>query len=303
MRRITLALLLVFFCAPVFADDLELSVAVVSTQVKTLKVGDMANLTVTLTNKSDKTVEGLKELTFDRQSVFLEVTYKGSKTYTDTKIHENIFKPVKLPTFKLDPKGSKTMTMVVPCLLAEDLIIKAVYAGGNDLVQSTPTTLKIAAKNGVKAVQLKFYTNRGSFVVKLFPKDALATCHHFVRHVKANLYNGLIFHRIIKNFMVQGGCPKGTGTGGPGYNILGENNDKEHLPGRLAMAHSGNKDSGGSQFYICTGSPRHLNKKHTVFGEVVKGMDVVEVHGNTKTNLSTNRPETPQRVRRIVVLP
>ncbi|MDF1662733.1 MAG: peptidylprolyl isomerase [Planctomycetota bacterium] len=155
----------------------------------------------------------------------------------------------------------------------------------------------------MKEAGVKVYTNRGSFEIKLFPKDATGTCNNFVRLIHKNFYNGLIFHRIIKDFMIQGGCPRGTGTGGPGYNILGEITGKRHNPGRVAMAHSGNKDSGGCQFYICTGEAQGLNQKHSVFGEVVKGMDVVNVHGKTKTNLRNNKPAVPQRIRRMVLVP
>lgn len=308
MYRYALALLCVFFCMPAFAESkLEVSVAVVSTQVNTLKVGDMANLTVTVTNKGDKAAENLKVLDFDRQSIFLKVAYKGSKkTFVDTQIHDGLMSPKKFERFKLDPKKSKSYNILVPCLLAEELTVTAVYAGAGNEIQSAPTVLKISPlgpKGLVKEATIKVYTNRGSFEIKLFPKDATATCNNFVRLVHKNFYNGLVFHRIIKDFMIQGGCPRGTGTGGPGYNILGEITGKRHNPGRVAMAHSGNKDSGGCQFYICTGEAQGLNQKHSVFGEVVKGMDVVNVHGKTKTNLRNNKPVVPQRIRRMVLVP
>jgi peptidyl-prolyl cis-trans isomerase B (cyclophilin B) len=314
MRRYLLALIGVFLCAPAIAQGkLELSIAVVSTQSKSLAVGDMANLVVTLTNKSDKPIENLKELTFDRQSVFLQVGYKGSRSFTDTRIHNGARNPIQLKKFKMAAGASKTLAMTVPCLLAEELSVKAVYAGSTQLISTKPIALQIAPKNGQKSVTIKVQTNRGIVQVRLFPKQALGTCHHFVRLVEANFFNGLIFHRVIKNFMIQAGCPNGTGLGGPGYNIPYESNGKKHQPGRLAMAHQGPdnrnrasqvyKDTAGSQFYIVTGTPKHLNGIHTVFGEVIKGMDVVEVHGNTKNRPGTESPITPQRIRRMVVLP
>lgn len=309
MYRYALALLGVFFCMPAFAEaKLEVSVAVVSTQVKTLKVGDMANLTVTVTNKGDKAAENLKVLEFDRQSIFLKVAYKGSKkTYIDTRIQKSVYAPKKFDRFKLDANKSQSFNILVPCLLAEDLTVTAVYAGAGNEIQSAPTVLKISPigpKGLVKAARIKVYTNRGSFEIKFFPKVATGTCNNFFRLVHSNFFNGLVFHRIIKNFMIQGGCPNGTGSGGPGYNIPAEISGKRHIPGRLAMAHSKNIDSGGSQFYICTGEATHLNKIHSVFGEIVKGMDVVNVHGKTKTTGRANSdPVVPQRIRRMVIVP
>lgn len=307
MYRYALALLGVFFCMPAFAETkLEVSVAVVSTQVNTLKVGDMANLTVTVTNKGDKAAENLKVLEFDRQSIFLRVAYKGSKkTFTDVQVHDAYNRPKKFDRFKLDPKKSQSYNVLVPCLLAEDLTVTAVYAGAGNEIQSKPVVLKISpiGKKGlVREARVRVYTNRGSFEIKFFPKVATGTCNNFVRLVHKNFYNGLIFHRIIKDFMIQGGCPRGTGIGGPGYHIPAEISGKRHIPGRVAMAHAKSIDSGGSQFYICTGEAQHLNKIHSVFGEIVKGMDVVNVHGATKT-ARPSKPVTPQRIRRMVLVP
>ena len=117
-------------------------------------------------------------------------------------------------------------------------------------------------------------TDKGNIVLELFEDDAPNTVANFVKLINKGYYNGLKFHRIIPNFMVQGGCPVGNGTGGPGYTIKCEINPKKHLTGTLSMAHAG-KDTGGSQFFITHSPQPHLDGVHTVFGQVVEGMDVV----------------------------
>lgn len=116
-------------------------------------------------------------------------------------------------------------------------------------------------------------TNRGTIHLELFDKDAPETVKNFVKLAEAGFYDGLTFHRVIKNFMIQGGCPNGTGSGGPGYKIKCEINSQKHTPGTLSMAHAG-KDTGGSQFFITHVATPHLDGVHTVFGRT-KDMDVV----------------------------
>ncbi|MGD1930103.1 MAG: peptidylprolyl isomerase [Leptolyngbyaceae cyanobacterium] len=116
-------------------------------------------------------------------------------------------------------------------------------------------------------------TDKGTITLELFDAAAPNTVKNFVDLSEAGFYNGLKFHRVIPNFMVQGGCPKGTGTGGPGYTIKCEINDNKHAAGSLSMAHRG-PDTGGSQFFICHEAQPHLDGVHTVFGKT-EDMDVV----------------------------
>ena len=108
-------------------------------------------------------------------------------------------------------------------------------------------------------------TNKGVINLDLFDTDAPGTVKNFVTLAKKGYYDGLKFHRVIKKFMIQGGCPQGTGTGGPGYQIKCEINKQKHTPGTLSMAHAG-KDTGGSQFFITHVATPHLDGVHTVFG-------------------------------------
>ena len=109
-------------------------------------------------------------------------------------------------------------------------------------------------------------TNKGTINLDLFDAEAPGTVKNFVDLAEKGFYDGLAFHRVIPNFMVQGGCPQGTGTGGPGYKINCEINSKKHIAGTLSMAHAG-KNTGGSQFFICHSPQSHLDGVHTTFGQ------------------------------------
>ena len=109
-------------------------------------------------------------------------------------------------------------------------------------------------------------TEKGDIRIELFDEDAPNTVKNFIDLIQGGFYDGLNFHRVIPNFVIQGGCPNGTGTGGPGYHIACEINTKKHLTGSLSMAHAG-KDTGGSQFFICPSPQPHLDGVHTVFGQ------------------------------------
>ena len=112
--------------------------------------------------------------------------------------------------------------------------------------------------------------------ITFYPQDAPKTVENFVTLAKKGYYNGLTFHRVVPDFVVQGGCPKGDGTGGPGYTIPAEFNSKKHVRGTVAMARSQHPDSAGSQFYICYGATPHLDRNYTVFGQVTGGMEHVD---------------------------
>jgi peptidyl-prolyl cis-trans isomerase B (cyclophilin B) len=116
-------------------------------------------------------------------------------------------------------------------------------------------------------------TDKGTINLELFEQDAPNTVANFTKLAKDGFYDDLNFHRVIPNFMVQGGCPNGTGTGGPGYKIDCEINSNKHEAGSLSMAHAG-KNTGGSQFFICHEPQSHLDGIHTVFGKT-EDMDVV----------------------------
>jgi len=143
-------------------------------------------------------------------------------------------------------------------------------------------------------------TSKGNFKIKLFVKDAPRTVNNFVVLSRDGFYNGLTFHRIIKDFMIQGGDPEGTGSGGPGYSFEDEFNDRKLVRGSLAMANSG-PDTNGSQFFIVTaGATDWLDGKHTNFGEVIEGMDVVMAIQGAETD-EGDRPKSAVTINKITI--
>ena len=146
----------------------------------------------------------------------------------------------------------------------------------------------------------------GKIVAELYPEIAPNTVNNFISLVKKGFYNGLIFHRVIKGFMLQGGDPDGNGTGGPGYSIRGEfssngfANDLKHTPGVLSMARSMMPNSAGSQFFIMHKTSPHLDGEYAAFGKVTEGMDVVDRIACVTTSYS-DRPLEDQRMKTVTV--
>jgi cyclophilin family peptidyl-prolyl cis-trans isomerase len=142
------------------------------------------------------------------------------------------------------------------------------------------------------------HTNAGAIEVELFDGDAPKTVENFRKLAGDGFYDGLIFHRVIPDFMIQGGCPEGTGTGGPGYTFEDEINDHKIVKGALAMANAG-PDTNGSQFFIVTTEAAPwLDGKHTVFGEITDGMDTVFAIEKTETG-PDDKPVSPQTIERV----
>jgi len=157
----------------------------------------------------------------------------------------------------------------------------------NDEVRTPPKELPIAT------IVIKNY---GTIEAELYPHIAPNTVNNFISLANSGFYDGLTFHRIIKDFMIQGGDPNGNGSGGPGYSIKGEftknkfKNDLKHTEGVLSMARSQNKNSGGSQFFIMTKDSTHLDGQYAAFGKIIKGIDIVHEIENTKTG-NNDKPE------------
>lgn len=127
----------------------------------------------------------------------------------------------------------------------------------------------------IEGEKCEIVTEKGSIIIKLFRKDAPLTTSNFIQLALANFYDGISFHRVVPNFVIQGGCPRGDGYGGPGYAIRCENNKHNYKRGMVGMALSG-KDTGGSQFFITQSPQPHLDGKYTIFGEVIEGMNIVD---------------------------
>jgi peptidyl-prolyl cis-trans isomerase B (cyclophilin B) len=137
----------------------------------------------------------------------------------------------------------------------------------------------------------KIATSKGEITVELWNDVAPKHAENFLKLARDRFYDGLSFHRVIPKFVIQGGCPKGDGTGGPGWTVDAEFNDREHVPGTLSMARSADPNSAGSQFFICLTREhcQHLDGQYTGFGQVTEGMDVVEALADAQTD-SNDRP-------------
>lgn len=151
--------------------------------------------------------------------------------------------------------------------------------------------------------QLELDTSMGKILLDMYTDVAPGHCKNILGLAKIGYYDGLIFHRVIKNFMIQGGCPTGTGTGGPGYTIKAEFNDRSHEPGVLSMARTNDPNSGGSQFFICVARVPHLDRQYTVFGKTAddESLKNVLAIGNVPTNPG-DKPKTPVTINKATVI-
>ncbi len=150
------------------------------------------------------------------------------------------------------------------------------------------------------------FEDGAKIVAELYPEIAPNTVNNFISLIDHNFYDGLTFHRVIPGFMIQGGCPEGNGTGGPGYSIKGEfamngfKNDLKHKAGVLSMARAMDPDSAGSQFFIMHKDAPHLDGAYAAFGKVTEGMDIVDDIANVKTDFS-DRPIMDVVIKKVYV--
>ena len=159
------------------------------------------------------------------------------------------------------------------------------------------------AQNPVVTITME---NGDVMKAELYPEIAPVSVNNFISLINQKFYDGLIFHRVIKGFMIQGGCPNGTGMGGPGYSIPGEfyqngfANDLKHTEGVLSMARAMHPDSAGSQFFIMHKNSPHLDGSYAAFGKVIEGMDVVNKIADVNTDYS-DKPMTEQKIKSMTV--
>jgi len=146
-------------------------------------------------------------------------------------------------------------------------------------------------------------TSVGAMELEFFPDKAPGHVDNFVELAEKGFYDGTVFHRTIPGFMIQGGCPQGTGTGGPGYNIDAEFNDTPHVRGVLSMARAQDPNSAGSQFFICHGDARFLDKQYTAFGRLTTGDDVLDKIASAPTQAGGegSKPKSPVKIQKVTV--
>jgi peptidyl-prolyl cis-trans isomerase B (cyclophilin B) len=151
--------------------------------------------------------------------------------------------------------------------------------------------------------QIRLETSKGDILLDLLPDVAPGHCRNMIGLTKIGHYDGLTFHRVIKGFMIQGGCPEGTGRGGPGYTIAAEFNDTPHVAGTLSMARTNQPDTAGSQFFICLGTQDFLDGNYTAFGQTADAASLETVHkiGVVPTN-QNDLPTTPVIISKATVI-
>lgn len=192
-------------------------------------------------------------------------------------------------------------TLAILLALALCLALLAAGCGGGQQQPPQPAKPAPAAEPPGKVSLATFETSLGTFKAEIYGDKAPATARNFVTLSNKGFYNGLIFHRVIDGFMIQGGDPNGNGTGGPGYTIRDEfGKDLRHDDaGILSMANAG-PDTGGSQFFITLKATPWLDGKHAIFGKVVQGMDVVRAIGKVKTG-ANDKPVTDVVIKKITI--
>jgi peptidyl-prolyl cis-trans isomerase B (cyclophilin B) len=340
MRILSAAMLALVIASPVWAQGLELSVAPITTAEKPLLLNDVIEVEVTLTNKGEAPVEKLKSLVFDRQSVSFEVAFEKlipsetdktkvekvwGSSFRDERLSGNwTFKspkpgePAPAPgeEWQLEPKvldvitlekGAKASCRVsMPLLKSGKIKIIAVYRGAASELRSAEAVVEVQPKNGQTQSQVTIVTDRGSMRCVLFLDEAPRSCLNFARLVHEKFYNGNVIHRVSKSLtVIQGGCPQGTGAGGPGYFVPAEFSARRHSVGSLAMARSGANDSAGSQFYLTGTNQPSLDNRYTVFGQQMEqwSHDVLQVLLETETKAGSETPVSPPRLRRVEMFP
>lgn len=155
---------------------------------------------------------------------------------------------------------------------------------------------------GKKTYAAELTTTKGPIRLQFLPDVAPGHVKNFLALAKIGFYNGVTFHRVIKGFMIQGGCPEGTGTGGPGYRVNAEFNATPHEPGVLSMARTNDPNSAGSQFFICLGKHTHLDRQYTAFGKAAdaESLATVKAIGEVKTG-SNDKPIEPVTIKTVTV--
>ncbi|MBI3096635.1 MAG: peptidylprolyl isomerase [Planctomycetes bacterium] len=196
----------------------------------------------------------------------------------------------------IPPKGSVQAVVDCPLIKPGAWTFTALYQGTPNPVRSAPAAVTVKPPEAGRELLATLVTSKGNIAVRFFPDDAPNTVISFIRLVRGGFYTNRIFHRVIKGFVIQGGCPFGNGQGGPGYTLPAEFNKRPHVEGVLSMARTSQPDSAGSQFFICLGPQPSLDGKYSVFGEVVQGIEVVRAIGEAETAKPQDRPVTEQKI-------
>ena len=168
--------------------------------------------------------------------------------------------------------------------------------------QKMEATAEVQTPKANSNPQVVMETDSGAIVLELYPAEAPITVENFLKLVNRKFYDGLTFHRVIPNFMIQGGDPKGDGSGGPGWTIKGEFGARKHLRGTLSMARTSDPNSAGSQFFICVAPAAYLDGQYAAFGQATEGLEVLDKIVNVRRD-GMDKPLAPIHIKRAYVKP
>jgi peptidyl-prolyl cis-trans isomerase B (cyclophilin B) len=250
-----------------------------------VNLGDTIRARVTITNDGDVAAR-MPQPALCLPSVSLHVTRAPDASRPESYITRIGDEP---ELVEVAPGKSITAEIEIPAVEPGNLSVVALYRPtgrihpqfvGTEVERSSPATLTV--KPGKLRARLE--TEAGPITIEFFPGIALNHVSSFVALAQRKYFDGIKFHRVVPNFVIQGGDPTGTGSGGPGYHLPSEFNDVPHKPGILSMARTQDPHSAGSQFFICTANCPNLDKQYTVFGHVVDGLDAVMKIGETEDN-------------------
>jgi len=271
-------------------------------------LGDDVQIEATLSNPGERGVE-IAEVQFDERSLNFEITFDAQpgkpKTFLYSVIHPEpyIADRVTLPRVTLKPKGSLVSLYRIPTLKTGPLGITGIYKGGPKEVKSAPVTVKVSPQgDGNSRLAAILDTTQGSIQIDLLPEEAPNNVSNFVMLARRGLYNGRIFHRVIKNSWVQTGCPYDDGYGGPGYAVKSEADSESpaalHGPGTVSMSGNMKSNYTGSQFFICLTRLPSFDKKFTVIGKVQEAnLEAVRKIAAVEVDKNTDRPLKLEDVR------
>ena len=291
----------------VVADEpLRVFLAVASAPVP---LGGDVSAEVTVRNAGSAPVR-IPVLRLDARSVAFDLAFRDAGGKERTAVHDVVAPDafvaprVKLPTATLPPGAAVVQRFDLPAVRTGTLRIRARFASSS----SEEAVVEIVPADGKTTLAASVETSMGAFVIDLRPDAAPNTVMNFVNLARSGFYEGIVFHRVVTGFVIQAGNPNvlsgGYGTDGPGWTVHAEFGDEKHVEGSVAMARiEGNADSAGSQFYICLAPQPRLDRKYTVFGRVIEGMDVVKAIAGSSLRPKSQRPVDDVIIRTVRIEP
>lgn len=257
--------------------------------------GEVINLRVVLENTNNKSIQLIKPV-LDAWSVNFEIKIKLNVKLPageEPKLFEFkhvIFRPSvydnkkeNLAKITLEPDEGVSKVFKLPAIKTGEYRIIASYNGADNAIKASEIKLTVEGKETDELIAT-LQTGMGNITFRFYPEDAPNTVMNFINLAQKGFYNGLVFHRVVPGFVIQGGCPNGDGSGRPGYSIPAEFSKHTHLKGVVSMARQAdNVDSAGSQFFICMEDATKLDGLYSAFGEVIQGQDIVDAIGKVET--------------------